>query len=51
MFLVFALNLSFIGVLALYLLGVCLIAWGFVDTLKLNLYNTPKWAGAGVLPY
>lgn len=50
-FLMFGLNLAFIGVLVLYLLGACFIAGCLVDALKFNLYNTPRESGAGVLPY
>lgn len=50
-FLAFGLNLSFIGVLVLYLLGACFVAGYFMATLNLNLYNTPKGSGAGVFPY
>lgn len=50
-FLAFGLNLAFIGVLILYLIGACFIAGCLMDTLKANLYNTPRESGAGVLPY
>ena len=50
-FLVFGLNLSFIGVLVLYLLGACFVAGCLMGALKADLYNTPRESGAGVLPY
>lgn len=50
-FLAFGLNLAFIGVLILYLIGACFIAGCLMDALKANLYNTPRESGAGVLPY
>lgn len=49
-FLAFGLNLAFIGVLVLYLLGACFIAGCLMNALKLNLYSTPRESGAGVLP-
>lgn len=50
-FLAFGLNLAFIGVLILYLIGACFIAGCLMGTLKADLYNTPRESGAGVLPY
>lgn len=50
-FQVFGLNLAFIGVLVLYLIGACFIAGCLMGALKADLYNTPRESGAGVLPY
>ena len=50
-FLMFGLNLAFIGVLVLYLLGACFVAGCLMDALKADLYNTPRESGADVLPY
>lgn len=50
-FLAFGLNLAFIGVLVLYLLGACFVAGCIMSSLKADLYNTPRESGAGVLPY
>lgn len=50
-FLAFGLNLTFIGVLVLYLIGACLVAGYLMGALKADLYNTPCESGAGVFPY
>lgn len=50
-FLTFGLNLTFIGVLVLYLIGACFVTGCLMGTLKTDLYNTPRESGAGVLPY
>ena len=50
-FLAFGLNLAFIGVLILYIIGACFIAGSLMGALKADLYNTPRESGAGVLPY